>query len=176
MRVYCDSEEAARTGFLRLTGGIPLIYPGRLIQSRDNWHGSWFRSLTRGRGLRLFVVGGAGWTIEGDPQFIDRFALGGPTRMTAFGIGEQRTDHYAYGGLGVFQRAFRLPDFMGRSVFVGAWAESGTAWDHDRDGQLTAHGSAAIVADTLIGPLFAGASAGIRGESRFFIGIGRIFR
>jgi NTE family protein len=139
-------------------------------------YGSWFRSLTPERTLRLFIVGGVGRTINGDPLYIDRFALGGPARMTAFGIGEQRTDHYAYGGVGLLQRAFRLPDFMGRSIFVGGWVESGKAWDHERNGDFTVHASGAIIADTLIGPLFAGASAGVRGESRFFIGIGRIFR
>lgn len=139
-------------------------------------NGTWFRSLRRDRGLRAFIAGGVARTIKGNPLFIDRFALGGPARMTAFGIGEQRTDHYAFGGIGLLQRAARLPDFMGRSVFVGAWAEAGQAWDHERDGELTVHGTGAIIADTLIGPLFAGVSGGIRGESRFFVGIGRIFR
>jgi NTE family protein len=139
-------------------------------------HGSWFRSLTPERSRRVFVVGGVGRTLKGDPLFIDRFALGGPARMTAFGVGEQRMDHYAYAGAGLFQRALRLPDFMGRSVFVGAWLETGSAWDHETETRLTAHASAAVVADTLIGPLFAGASVGARRESRFYVGIGRIFR
>ena len=137
---------------------------------------TWFRPLRRDRTRRLFVVGGAGHTFEGSPLEIDQFALGGPARMTAFGIGEARGDHYIYAGGGYLHRLFRLPDFLGRSVFAGGWVESGSAWDRGGDADLTVHGSVGIIADTLIGPVFAGMSAGIKGESRFYIGIGRIFR
>ena len=137
---------------------------------------TWFRPWRRDRTRRLFVVGGAGHTFEGSPLEIDQFALGGPVRMTAFGIGEARGDHYIYAGGGYLHRLFRLPDFLGRSVFAGGWLESGSAWDRGHDADLTVHGSAGIIADTLIGPVFAGMSAGVKGESRFYIGIGRIFR
>ncbi|HYE86669.1 MAG TPA: patatin-like phospholipase family protein [Vicinamibacterales bacterium] len=136
---------------------------------------TWFRSLTRDRTRRLFAFGGAGRTFDGRPLVIDQFELGGPARMTAFGIGAARGDHYTYAGAGYLHRLFRLPDFLGRSVFAGGWAESGSAFTRGRDADLTVHASAAVIADTLVGPIFAGASAGIRGESRFFIGIGRIF-
>jgi hypothetical protein len=36
--------------------------------------------------------------------------------------------------------------------------------------------SGAIIADSLLGPIFAGTSVGADGNSRFYIGIGRIFR
>lgn len=137
---------------------------------------TWFRSLRRDRTRRLFAVGGAGRTFQGSPLEIDQFALGGPARMTAFGIGEARGDHYVYAGAGYLHRLFRLPDFLGRSVFAGGWMESGSAWDRGGNADLTVHASAGIIADTLIGPIFAGTSAGINGESRFYIGIGRIFR
>ena len=135
---------------------------------------TWFRSLTRDH--RIFAAGGAGRTLEGAPLVLDQFALGGPVRMTAFGIDEARGDHYAYAGAGYLQRIARLPDFLGRSVFAGGWAEAGRAWDGSRDAAISVQGSAAVIADTLLGPIFAGMSAGIDGESRFFIGMGRIFR
>ena len=135
---------------------------------------TWFRSLTRDH--RIFAAGGAGRTLEGAPLLLDQFALGGPVRMTAFGIGEARGDHYAYAGAGYLQRIARLPDFLGRSVFAGGWAEAGNAWNGSRDAAISVQGSAAVIADTLLGPIFAGMSAGIDGESRFFIGMGRIFR
>ena len=136
---------------------------------------TWFRSLSSDRTRRLFAVGGAGRTFAGAPLVLDQFALGGPARMTAYGIGEARGDHYAYAGAGYLQRLARLPDFLGRSVFIGGWAESGSAWQRGRQADISVHGSAAVIADTLLGPIFAGMSAGIDGESRFFIGMGRIF-
>ncbi|MBY0495840.1 MAG: patatin-like phospholipase family protein [Cyanobacteria bacterium] len=136
---------------------------------------TWFRSIARDRTRRIFAVGGVGRTLAGTPIVLDQFALGGPARMTAFGIGEARGDHYAYAGAGYLHRMFRLPDFLGRSIFVGGWTEAGSAWQKGRDANITVHGSAGVIADTLLGPIFAGMSAGIDGESRFYIGIGRIF-
>jgi NTE family protein len=107
---------------------------------------------------------------------IDQFALGGPMRLTAFGIGEARGDRYAHAGIGYLHRLVRLPDFLGRSVFAGGWLESGTAFDRGADPELAAHASIGVIADSLLGPIFAGTSLGTGGESRWYIGIGRIFR
>ena len=137
---------------------------------------TWFRPMNRATGGRMFVFGGAGTSFDGHPLEIDQFALGGPARLTAFGIGEARGDHYGYLGAGYLHRVFRLPDFLGRSVFAGGWLESGSAFDHAPDAKVAVHGSVTIIADTLLGPFFAGASAGIDGKSRFYLGIGRIFR
>lgn len=136
---------------------------------------SWARPVSRDRERRMIAFGGAGAAVNGRPLVIDQFSLGGPARMTAFGLDEARGDRFAYGGVAYLHRAFRLPDFLGRSVFLGGWVESGAAFDRGVDPQLTAHASVSIIADTLIGPLFAGASAGVRGESRFYLGIGRMF-
>lgn len=138
---------------------------------------TWFHPLRRDRSRRIFAFAGAGTSFDGRPFVVDQFSLGGPARLTAFGIGEARGDHYGYLGVGYLHRAFRLPDFLGRSVFTGAWIESGSAFnDRVANADIAVHASATIIADTLIGPIFAGASAGIDGHSRFYVGIGRIFR
>ena len=62
-------------------------------------------------------------------------------------------------------------------MFAGGWIESGSAFnDPVANAEIAVHASATVIADTLIGPIFAGASAGIDGHSRFYLGIGRIFR
>jgi NTE family protein len=137
---------------------------------------TWFRPLRSNRAGRMLAFGGIGTSFDGHPLVIDQFELGGPARLTAFGIGEARGDHYAYGGAGYLHRVFTLPDFLGRSVFAGGWLESGSAFDHAADAKVAVHGTVTLIADTLIGPIFAGASAGIDGKSRFYLGIGRIFR
>ena len=138
---------------------------------------TWFHPLRRDRSRRIFAFAGAGTSFDGRPFVVDQFSLGGPARLTAFGIGEARGDHYGYLGVGYLHRAFRLPDFLGRSVFTGGWIESGSAFnDRVANADMAVHASATIIADTLIGPIFAGASAGIDGHSRFYVGIGRIFR
>ena len=137
---------------------------------------TWFHPLRADRSRRVFAFAGAGSSIDGRPFVVDQFSLGGPARLTAFGTGEARGDHYGYIGAGYLHRAFRLPDFLGRSVFAAGWIESGSAFDRVANADIAVHASATIIADTLIGPIFAGASAGIDGKSRFYLGIGRIFR
>ena len=137
---------------------------------------TWFSPLRGNSGRRVFAFAGAGTSFDGHPLVIDQFSLGGPARLTAFGFGEARGDHYGYAGAGYMHRVFRLPDFLGRSVFAAGWIETGSAFDHPSDAKIAGHASGTIIADTLIGPIFAGASAGIDGKSRFYIGIGRILK
>jgi NTE family protein len=136
----------------------------------------WARRVTRDGGRRIFVVAGAGTAFNGRPLLVDQFALGGPLRLTAFGIGEVRGDHYAHAGAGYLHRLLRLPDFLGRSVFVGGWVESGSAAERAADADVSVQGSVGVIADSLLGPIFAGTSIAATGRSRWYIGIGRIFR
>ena len=156
----------------------PAVSTGRSSTSVTQFESvaTWFTPVGRDRGRRVFAFAGAGSSFDGHPLVLDQFALGGPARLTAFGTGEVRGDHYAYLGAGYLRRVFRLPDFLGRSVFAGGWIESGSAFDEAARARMAVHGSVSVIADTLIGPMFAGASAGVDGKSRFYVGIGRIFR
>lgn len=137
---------------------------------------TWFRPMRTNRVGRMLAFGGVGTSFDGHPLVIDQFELGGPARLTAFGIGEARGDHYAYAGAGYLHHVFTLPDFLGRSVFAGGWLESGSAFDRASDAKVAVHGTVTVIGDTLIGPMFAGASLGIDGKSRFYLGIGKIFK
>jgi NTE family protein len=139
-------------------------------------NGSWVHSLNQRATRRLFVGGGAGTSFDGHPLPTEQFALGGPLRMSAFSIGEQRGDHYAFGAAGLLQQVMRLPDFLGGPVFLGGWVETGSAFDDTDTADLDTHFSGGIIAETLLGPVFGGISFGSDGENRFYIGIGRIFR
>ena len=90
--------------------------------------------------------------------------------------GEKRGDHYVTGGLGYLHQVLRLPDFLGGPVFLGGWVETGSAFNDTDSAEIDFHGSTGLIADTLIGPVFLGASVGSSGDSRYYIGIGKIFR
>jgi NTE family protein len=139
-------------------------------------NGSWLRSLNPRATRRIFLGGGAGTSFDGHPLPTEQFTLGGPLRMSAFSIGEQRGDHFAFGSAGLLQQVMRLPDFLGGPVFLGGWVETGSAFDDADTADLDTHFSAGIMVETLIGPVFGGISYGSDGENRFYIGIGRIFR
>jgi NTE family protein len=136
---------------------------------------SWVKSLSASRRRRIFGGGGLGTSFSGQPLATEQFSLGGPLRMSAFSVGEHRGDHFIHGVGGYLHQIARLPDFLGGPVFVGGWLEVGSAFDHIADSEFDVHTTGSIIADTLIGPIFGGISAGMDGDSRFYIGIGRIF-
>jgi NTE family protein len=144
--------------------------------SQLEWATSWVRSLTPTKRRRVFLVGGFGTSFNGEPIATEQFALGGPLRMSAYSVGQKRGDHFFSGGAGYLHQMLRLPDFLGGPVFLGGWFEAGSAFDQFKDADLDAHFSSGVIADTLIGPVFLGLSAGIEGDSRFYIGVGKIFR
>jgi NTE family protein len=123
---------------------------------------------------RLFMVATAGTSFDGHP--ISQFTLGGPFRLDAFNVGEQRGDHYAVLTLGVLRQFGRLPDFMGGPIFAGVWLENGSAFDTSEDADINTHTGLGIIFDTLIGPMIAGTSFGLDGGWRTFVGVGRIFQ
>jgi hypothetical protein len=124
---------------------------------------------------RVFVAGGAGTSFDGHPLPTEQFALGGPFRLGAFDIGEQRGDHYIVATGGYLRQVARLPDFLGGPVFAGAWMDSGSAFDVWKDMDYAVQASGGIVVDTLLGPGFVATSVGFDGKWRVYFGIGRIF-
>jgi NTE family protein len=124
---------------------------------------------------RLFVTGGFGTSFDGHPLPTEQFTVGGPFRLGAFDIGEQRGDHYVVATAGYMRQVARLPDFLGGPVFVGAWMDSGAAFDEWKDIPYAVHASGGVVADTLLGPAFVATSAGFDGTWRLYFGIGRVF-
>ena len=135
--------------------------------------------VSRGGGSqhRFFASGGLGTSFNGQPLPTEQFALGGPLRLSAFGVDELRGDHFGVVSAGYLYQVARLPDLFGGPVMVGGWIDTGSAFDHWKDANVAADASAAIITDTIIGPVFAGASVGLNGtRSRFYIGIGRILR
>ena len=55
-------------------------------------------------------------------------------------------------------------------------AELGSAFDHATDAEVGYHFSGGVIAETLIGPIFGAVSAAADGNTRFYLGIGQVFR
>ena len=137
---------------------------------------SLLHSLGRNRAKRVFLSGGAGTSFDGSPLPTDQFALGGPLRLSAFNVGEQRGDHFLLVTAGYLHQMGRLPDFLGGRVFIGGWVDNGAAYDRWAGKNVATHVSLGLIADTLVGPVFAGAGFGFDGAFRFYTGIGQVFR
>ena len=134
--------------------------------------GSSFWSLRRRD--RLFLAGGVG-TTWGHPLATEQFQLGAPLRLGAYNVGELRGDRYGVLTAGYLRGVGRLPDFLGGSIFAGAWVENGSAFDDIDDAKFRTNVSLGVLADTLIGPMLLGGSFDFSGAWRYYIGVGRLF-
>ncbi len=125
---------------------------------------------------RVFGVLSAGTSFDDQPLPTRQFTLGYPYVLDAFGIGQERGDHYAVGTIGAMRRVSRLPDFLGGPVFLGAWLQNGAAFNTHQNADLHTHVGVGLIVDTLVGPVLLGTSVGLDGGWRMLVGIGRIFR
>jgi len=125
---------------------------------------------------RLFVAGGLGGTLDGNPPAINQFALGGPFRLAAYTPGELRGDHFYAASGGYFRQVGRLPDFTGGPIFLGGWLENADAFDDWSQAHWRTNGTVGAVMDTIVGPVLLAGSWGFDGRWRTYFGIGRLFR
>ena len=137
---------------------------------------SWAWSFDRSAHNRVFALGGAGTSFGDHPLPTEQFALGGPFQLSALDGGELRGDNFVLTTGGYLRQVARLPDFMGGAVLAGGWLEFGSAFDDWDAANFETNATIGVIAETLLGPVFVGGSAGADGASRFYVGIGRIFR
>jgi NTE family protein len=135
---------------------------------------SWF-SRTRHRADRLFVSAEAGSAFGAHP-LVNDFSLGGPLRLGAFNNDQLRGDNYLLGVGGYLRGVGHLPEVLGGGIFLGTWIEAGSAFDVWKRQDWHSDGSAGVILETLLGPVFVGGSVGFTGGSRIYIALGPLVR
>ena len=153
--------------------------PGVVIDSPQEFtsgevRASWFKRV-RGRTDRIFLIGEGG-TSFGEQPLIDDFALGGPLRLGSFNTDQLRGSNYLLGGGGYLRGIGRMPDVLGGSVFLGAWIETGSAFDEWDTKDWKSDVTGGFILETLLGPVFMGGSVGFRGGGRFYVALGPLFQ
>lgn len=128
-----------------------------------------------GQNNRLFVRVAGGTSFDAHP-YLDDFSLGGPFRMSAFRNDELRGAHYGLAVAGYMRRLPRMPAWVGGPAYLAAWAETGSAFASRATVNWHTDVGAGLIIDSLIGPIFAGASAGPDGHRRLYIALGPLFR
>ena len=124
---------------------------------------------------RVFIAL-AGATSFGDaPSPFYQFTLGGPFRLGAFDQDQFRGPHTAYLAAGYLRRVGRLPDLLGGPIYLGAWLESGSAFETPRDAVVHSDLSGGVLVETLMGALLVSGSIGDDGSSAFYVALGRPF-
>lgn len=152
-------------------GATPFESPQEFWQGEVT--GSWFRRAKQED--RFFVQYGLGTSFGENPLIAD-FSLGGPLRLGAFNNDELRNANAVYATVGYLKKVGRLSDVLGGNIFLGGWFEQGSAhatWD---DMSYRHSVSLGTVMETLLGPVFGGASFDFDGRFRLYIGLGPFFR
>jgi NTE family protein len=133
-------------------------------------------SIPKTFGNRYILLGSvSGGTTMGPKAPFPPFSLGGPLRMSAFGFGQLRGDHYYYGGATSFVALSGDPLSSLNRTYLTVGVETANAF-HDISEQTPFYdGFAGITAETRVGALVVGGAFGNKGNHRFFFSLGRIF-
>ena len=123
----------------------------------------------------VFVEGFAGSTFGYHDTGLPQFFVGGPTRLSAYGTNELRTDQYWLAKAGYIHELFRLPALLGNRVYATIVYEVAKAYDAPGASGLPTDGAAGFVMETLVGPLFIGGSYGDSGHHKVYFALGKFF-
>jgi NTE family protein len=129
----------------------------------------------------IFFQAYGGSTFGHEKTGIPQFFLGGPGRLSAYGLNELPTNQYFLIKLGYIHELLRLPPLIGNKAYVIADYELAKIYGLPPlelsfpSSRLPSDVAAALILDTLIGPLSIGASYGDSGHHNWFFRLGKAF-
>jgi NTE family protein len=163
LRYYVDAPQSE--------GALPVPSPQEFWQG--DLSGSWFHRV-RGED-RVFVQYGLGTSFGENPLIAD-FSLGGPLRLGAFNNDELRNANVVFATAGYLKQVGRLADVLGGNIYLGGWFEQGSTHPRWDDMDYRSSISVGGLMETLLGPVFGGASFDLDGRFRLYVGLGPLFR
>ena len=135
--------------------------------------GSYFHTVRSDN--RLFATWGFGTSFDNSPLVLQQFQMGQPFRLGAYNLGELNGDHYYLGTVGYLHQLGRLPDFLGGPLYAGGWLENGDAFNEWNKASFRSQVGVGLVAETLLGSVLLGGTAGFDGRWAWYISVGRLF-
>jgi NTE family protein len=167
MTATSGSRFAASYSWYLKSPGAPAGFP----LAEMNWSG--YLPVSR-RGSLLGSAAG-GTTFQKTVGPAQQFTLGGPLRLSAYGLDQFRGNHYVLATAGYRQRLGVLPSLIGGNIYASVWLERGSAFFRRRDADYRNDAAAALTLDTLLGPLVIGGAWGDSGKGKVFFSFGRNF-
>jgi NTE family protein len=154
---WFDSYPGAPEGFPAMQGQVQFFQP-----------------ITRP--ASLFVSGEGGTTFgTRDTGPFPLFFLGGPGRLSAYGLNELYGDQYYLFRVGYLHDLFTMPPFLGKKIYAIASYEFAKMYGFPTESKFPNDVTAGILAQTAVGPLFIGGSLGDDGHRKWFFQLGRVF-
>lgn len=124
----------------------------------------------------IFIITSGGSTFGYRDIGAPPFFLGGVGRLSAYGLNELLGNQYFLGRFGYLKKVFTLPPFVGKQVYLSGYGEIGKMYgDPFPTPKLSGDGAAGLLAETALGPVFVGGSAGDSGHYKWFFQLGRVF-
>jgi hypothetical protein len=161
---------------------------GAAFNTTFQWHDAWLGASNHfptaaaefalfqhtGKSGSLFLKADGGSTLGYINDGLPVFSLGGPQRLAAYGANEFLTNQYAHAATGYIQRVYSF-ETLGGAIYVTAYFEMAKAYGLPSAPTLPKDGTAGVVLNSLVGPLFVGGSLGDSGHKKIFFYMGRVF-
>lgn len=128
-----------------------------------------------GRKDAVYVDGSGGATFQASDVGLAGFNLGGPLRLSAYDRYELIGDDFFLAEGGYLRHLFKLNPVVGDAVYLDGFYEIGKVIGYANTSTLAADVAGALLAKTLIGPIYGGLSIGDSGHRKWFFGMGRVF-
>jgi NTE family protein len=123
-----------------------------------------------------FYFGARGGTTFGNERVgVPPFALGGPNAFAAYGQNELLTDQYYQFQAGYLRKVAGLPVMLGGGLYFNGLFEVGRVFAPPFRSQTPGDVVAALLVNTIFGPIEIGGAVGAAGHERVFFKLGRIF-
>jgi NTE family protein len=136
-------------------------------------HVEYFQPVSRG--ASIFLTSEGGTTFGSRKTGVPQFFLGGPSRLSAYGVNELYGDQYYLFRGGYLHEIVSLPPFVGKKVYaVGAY-EAGKMYGAVNESKFPNDFAAGVLAETALGPFFVGGSFGDSSHHKWFFQLGRVF-
>ena len=132
-----------------------------------------FQPISRAASFFLSSEGGStfGSRNTGVPQFF----LGGPSRLSAYGVNELFGNQYYLFRGGYLHEIVSLPPFVGKKVYAVGSYEVGKMYGAANESKFPNDFAAGVLAETALGPFFVGGSVGDSSHHKWFFQLGRVF-
>jgi len=181
---------AARMRYLIDHTDDPVI-PRRGFRAESNFH--WFDTSAGATGAfpvldtkvdffqpvsrvaSFFLSSEGGSTFGSRNTGVPQFFLGGPSRLSAYGVNELFGDQYYLFRGGYLHEIASLPPFVGKKVYAIGSYEAGKMYGAVNESKFPNDFAAGVLAETALGPFFVGGSVGDSGHHKWFFQLGRVF-
>ncbi len=127
------------------------------------------------RAASFFLSSEGGSTFGSRNTGVPQFSLGGPGRLSAYGVNELFGNQYYLFRGGYLHELVSLPPFVGKKVYAVGSYEAGKVYGAVNESRFPNDFAAGVLAETALGPFFVGGSVGDSSHHKWFFQLGRVF-